>query len=127
MDGAPQDQIDGVSLAYTFDDPDAEGRLRTQYFDIMGSRAIYHDGWMASAIGPRLPWVPGLDPKMFEWTPDKDVWELYNLEEDWSQANDLAGAMPEKLAQMKEVFLMEAARNKALPIGGGLWTLPLPS
>ena len=121
VNGAPQDQIDGVSLAYTFDDPDAEGRLRTQYFDIMGSRAIYHDGWMASAIGPRLPWVPGLDPKMFEWTPDKDVWELYNLEEDWSQANDLAGAMPEKLAQMKEVFLIEAARNRALPIGGGLW------
>jgi hypothetical protein len=76
---------------------------------------------MACAAGPRLPWVPGLPPGIQEWTPDKDVWELYNLEEDWSQANDLAARMPEKLAQMKEIFLIEAARNKALPIGGGLW------
>ena len=87
----------------------------------MGSRAIYHDGWMACAFGPRIPWVPGLPPGIREWTPDKDVWELYNLEEDWSQANDLAAKMPEKLAQMKEIFLIEAAKNKALPIGGGLW------
>ena len=64
---------------------------------------------------------PVLPPGIREWTPDKDQWELYNLEEDWSQANDLAGKMPEKLAQMKEMFLIEAARNKALPIGGGLW------
>ena len=87
----------------------------------MGSRAIYHDGWMASAFGPRIPWVPGLPPGIREWTPDKDQWELYNLEEDWSQANDLAAEMPEKLAELKELFLIEAARNKALPIGGGLW------
>ena len=87
----------------------------------MGSRAIYHDGWMACAFGPRTPWVPGLPPGIREWTPDKDVWELYNLEEDWSQSNDLAAKMPEKLAQMKEMFLIEAAKNKALPIGGGLW------
>ena len=53
VNGVPQDPIDGVSFAYAFDDPDAEGRLRTQYFEIMGSRAIYHDGWMASAFGPR--------------------------------------------------------------------------
>ncbi len=102
VDGVPQDPIDGVSLAYTFDDPKAKGRLLTQYFEVMGSRAIYHDGWMASAFGPRLPWVPGLPPGIHEWTPDKDVWELYNLEEDWTQANDLAAKMPEKLAQMKE-------------------------
>jgi arylsulfatase A-like enzyme len=50
-----------------------------------------------------------------------DVWELYNLEDDWSQANDLAAKMPEKLAQLKEIFLIEAAKNKVLPIGGGLW------
>ena len=87
----------------------------------MGSRAIYRDGWMACAFGPRIPWVPGLPPGIQEWTPDKDVWELYNLDEDWSQANDLASRMPEKLAQMKELFLIEAAKNKALPIGGGLW------
>jgi arylsulfatase len=51
----------------------------------------------------------------------KDVWELYNLEEDWSQANDLAAKMPEKLARLKDPFLIEATKNKALPIGGGLW------
>jgi arylsulfatase len=119
--GVAQDPIDGVSFAYSFDDPKAEGRLITQYFEIMGSRSIYHDGWLACAIGPRLPWVPGVPPGIREWTPDKDVWELYNLADDWSQANDLAAKMPEKLAQMKELFLIEATRNKALPIGGGLW------
>ena len=121
VNGVVQDPIDGVSFAYSFDDPQAEGRLGTQYFEIMGSRSIYHDGWLACAIGPRLPWVPGMPPGIREWTPDRDVWELYNLAEDWSQANDLAAKMPEKLAQMKDLFLIEATRNKALPIGGGLW------
>ena len=121
VNGVPQDPIDGVSFAYTFDDPKAKGRLLTQYFEIMGSRSIYHDGWIASAFGPRAPWETGIPPGIHEWTPDKDVWELYNLEEDWSQANDLAAKMPEKLAQLKDLFLIEATRNKVLPIGGGLW------
>ncbi len=121
VNGVYQDPIDGASFAYTFEDPKAKGRLLTQYFEIMGSRSIYHDGWMASAFGPRIPWVPGLPPGFETWTPDKDTWELYNLEEDWTQANDLASQMPGKLAQLKEVFIIEAARNKALPIGGGLW------
>ena len=125
VNGVAQDPIDGVSFAYSFDDPKAEGRLLTQYFEIMGSRGIYHDGWLACAIGPRLPWVPGSPPGIREWTPDKDVWELYNLADDWSQANDLAAKMPEKLAQMKELFLIEATRNKALPIGGGLWVIAM--
>ena len=120
VNGIAQDPIDGVSLAYSFDDPNAAGRLLTQYFEVMGSRAIYHDGWMASAFGPRVPWVPGLPPGIRTWTPDQDTWELYNLDKDWTQNNDLAAAMPEKLAQLKELFAMEAARNKALPIGGGL-------
>jgi arylsulfatase len=119
--GVEQQPLDGVSFAYTFDDPGAEGRLRTQYFEIMGSRAIYHDGWMASAFGPRVPWVPGLPEGIHEWTPDKDVWELYHLDEDWSQANDLAAEQPDKLAQLREVFAIEAARNSVYPIGGGLW------
>jgi len=121
VNGVAQDPIDGVSMAYTFDDPNAKDRLLTQYFEILGSRSIYYDGWMASAFGPRKPWVPGIDPSILTWTPDKDVWELYNLEEDWTQANDLAAKMPDKLAQMKELFLIEAAKNKALPIGGGLF------
>jgi arylsulfatase A-like enzyme len=125
VSGISQDPIDGVSFAYSFDDPKAEGRLLTQYFEIMGSRAIYHDGWIASAIGPRLPWVPGSPPGIHGWTPDKDVWELYHLAEDWTQANDLAAKMPEKLAQMKDLFLIEATKNKALPIGGGLWIVVL--
>ena len=125
VNGVLQDPIDGVSLAYTFGDPRAKGRLLTQYFEIMGSRSIYHDGWMASAFGPRMPWVPGLPPGIREWTPDKDTWELYNLEEDWSQANDLAAKEPEKLVALKDLFLIEATRNKALPIGGGLWVAAL--
>ena len=125
VNGIAQDPIDGVSLAYSFGDPKAKGRLTTQYFEIMGSRSIYHDGWIASAIGPRLPWVPGAPPGIHEWTPDNDTWELYNLQEDWSQANDLAARMPEKVAQMKELFLIEATRNKALPIGGGLYVAAL--
>jgi arylsulfatase A-like enzyme len=125
VNGIPQDPIDGVSLAYTFDNPKAEGKLLTQYFEIMGSRAIYHDGWIACALGPRLPWVPGTPPGIREWTPDKDVWELYHLAEDWTEANDLAAKMPEKLAQMKDLFLIEATKNKALPIGGGLWVIAL--
>jgi arylsulfatase len=62
-----------------------------------------------------------LPPGIKDWTPDHDQWRLYNLEEDWSQANDLAAEMPEKLAQMKETFAIEAARNSVFPIGGGLW------
>jgi arylsulfatase A-like enzyme len=124
VNGVAQDPIDGVSFAYSFGDPKADGRLVTQYFEVMGSRGIYHDGWLACALGPRLPWVPGSPPGIREWTPDQDVWELYNLAADWSQANDLAAKMPEKLAQMKDLFLIEATRNKALPIGGGLW-IPL--
>ena len=121
VNGIPQDPIDGISLAYSIDDADAAGRRRTQYFEIMGSRAVYSDGWMASALGPRLPWVPGAPPGIATWTPDQDPWELYDLEHDWSQARDLAAEHPEKLAELKELFAIEAARNDALPIGGGLW------
>ena len=121
VNGIPQDPIDGVSFAYSFNDAKAKGQLLTQYFEIMGSRSIYHDGWMASAFGPRAPWETGIPPGIQEWTPDKDVWELYNLEEDWTQAHDLAANMPEKLAQMQDIFLIEATKNKVLPIGGGLW------
>ena len=83
-------------------------------------------GWLPS-FGPRTPWVPGTPPGIREWTPDNDKWELYNLDEDWSQANDLADKMPEKLAQMKEMFAIEAARNNVLPTGGGLWVVAVAS
>ena len=121
VNGIPQDPFDGVSFATTFNDPKAAEVKHTQYFEIMGSRGIYHDGWMASAFGPRIPWVPGLPPGIKEWTPDKDKWELYDLNKDWTQANDLAGNMPAKVTDMKDLFLIEFTKNKGLPIGGGLW------
>jgi arylsulfatase len=121
VNGIPQDVIDGISFAYSIDDRTAEDRRRTQYFEIMGSRSIYSNGWMASATGPRLPWVPGAPPGIHTWTPDQDTWELYHLDEDFSQAHDLAAENPEKLAELKELFAIEAARNEVLPIGGGLW------
>ena len=122
VNGVPQDSIDGVSMAYTFADPKAKGRRTTQFFDIMGSRGIYHDGGYACACGPRNPWVPGLAKGIRGWSPEKDTWALYNLDEDWSQADDFAAKMPEKLAELKNLFLVESAKNKNLPIGGGLWT-----
>jgi len=120
VNGLEQDSFDGVSFTKSFDDANAKEVRRTQYFDIMGSRAIYHDGWMASAFGPRAPWVPGL-PDIKEWRPDKDAWELYNVNEDWTQADDLAAGKPAKLAELKDLFLVELTRNKGLPIGGGMW------
>ncbi|MFG1929144.1 arylsulfatase [Mycobacterium sp. NPDC048908] len=121
VNGAPQIPLAGASFANTLIDRSADGGKKTQYFEIMGSRAIYHDGWLASARGPRLPWVPGQPEGIETWTPDNDQWELYHLDEDWSQANDLAGERPDKLAQMREMFAIEAARNSVLPVGGGLW------
>ncbi len=127
INGVPQDSMDGVSFAATFGDAAAKEVRHTQYFEVMASRGIYHDGWFAGAFGPRTPWLPGAPAGFYDsmrrlaWTPDGDRWELYNLAEDWSQADDLAAKMPEKLAQMKELFAMEAAKNQVLPIGGGLF------
>lgn len=120
VNGFQQDSMDGISMLYSLSDPDAEGRRKTQFFDIMGSRGIYHDGWFAGTFGPRVPWLPGLPEGIASWNPVQDEWELYNIEKDWSQANDLAKENPQKLAEMKELFLVEAAKNKNLPIGGGL-------
>lgn len=80
--GETQIPLAGVSFAQTLVDRNAEGGKKTQYFEIMGSRGIYHDGWFAGAVGPRLPWIPGLPPGMATWTPDQDTWELYHLDED---------------------------------------------
>jgi arylsulfatase A-like enzyme len=125
VNGIPQGPIDGVSMSYAFHDPKAKGRKPTQFFDIMGSRGIYHEGWFACTFGQRVPWLPGR-PDLSKWDPEKDTWELYNLEEDWSQANDLAAKMPDKLSAMKSLFLAESAKNLNLPIGGGLWTMIHP-
>lgn len=125
VNGFEQDGIDGVSMRYTFDDPSAVGRRKTQFFDIMASRGIYHDGWFASARGPREPWVGGVPPGIREWSPLTDKWQLYHIDKDWSQANDLAAEHPAKLEELKALFLTESAKNKNLPIGGGLWSTVL--
>ena len=123
VNGFKQDPMDGVSMAYTFADAKAPGRKKTQYFENNGSRGIYHDGWFACTFGPFIPWdTAGSTPKLKNWDANKDVWELYDLTKDFSQADDLAAKEPERLAKMKELFLAEAKANKALPIGGGLWT-----
>ena len=122
VNGFEQDSLDGVSMVYAFADAKAPGTRKTQFFDIMASRGIYHDGWFASAPGPREPWVGGMPKGIKEWSPLTDKWELYNLDDDWSQANDLAAANPRKLEEMKSLFLLESTKNKNLPIGGGLWS-----
>jgi arylsulfatase len=109
-------------MRYTFDSASVPGRKRSQYFEIMGSRAYYRDGWIASAFGPRVPWVSGIDVKVFSWDPDEEPWELYHLESDFTQADDLAQQQPKKLQELVTNFLEEARSNKVFPIGGGLWT-----
>jgi len=120
--GVAQDKMDGVSFVNTFDDAKAKSERTTQYFEIMGSRGIYKDGWFAGTFGPRAPWDPA-SAKLANWDPNKDVWELYNLENDYSQANDLAKKNPAKLKEMKEAFIVEATKNKVFPIGAGLYTV----
>ena len=122
VNGIEQDPIAGVSMVYAFGDSKAKGTRETQFFDIMASRGIYHNGWFASARGPREPWVSGLPKGVKEWSPLTDKWELYNIDEDWSQANDLAASNPQKLEELKSLFIVESTKNKNLPIGGGLWS-----
>jgi arylsulfatase len=122
VDGFKQDLIDGVSMVYTFADSKAPGRKKRQYFDNNGSRGIYHDGWYACTFGPFVPWdTAGSSVKLKDWDANKDVWELYNLRNDFSQADDLATREPKRLEQLKALFLKEAKANKAFPIGAGNW------
>lgn len=118
--GVAQDKLDGVSFAATFDKYDAPFAKTTQYFEIMGSRGIYKNGWFAGTFGPRIPWNPTAS-KLAGWDPNKDTWELYDLSKDFSQANNVAKENPEKLLEMKDAFLVEAANNKVFPIGGSLY------
>ncbi|NVO13531.1 MAG: arylsulfatase [Rhodoplanes sp.] len=120
VDGFAQDPIDGVSMAYTFADAKAPGRKALQYFDNNGSRGLYQDGWFAGTFGPLTPWLT-VSPGLASWDSSKDVWELYDLGKDFSQAEDLAAREPQRLAAMKARFLDEAKANKAFPIGAGIW------
>ena len=122
VDGFKQQPLDGVSIAYTFDNPNVEAIDKTQYFEIMGSRGVYRNGWFAGAQSPRVPWSTDIS-RVMTWDPETDAWELYNLNEDYSQSKDIAKENPEKLAEMKVLFDKEATDNLAYPIGGGLYTV----
>ena len=112
MDGAEQKPLEGVSLVYTFDNANAPTRHSTQYFELVGNRAIYKDGWMASTTPLRLPWVTsGYEPN-----PDDFKWELYNINEDFSQANNLEEKNPEKLKELQDAFDVEARKYNVYPL-----------
>jgi len=112
LNGVQQKDIEGVSFAFSFDQADAESRRRTQYFELGCNRGLYHDGWMASAPS-FAPWEPN---RADDWTPDKQVWELYKLDEDFSQAHDLAKQNPDKLRQLQDLWWAEASRYSVLPL-----------
>ena len=99
-----------MSLVYTFDDAKAKSRHTTQYFEIFGNRAIYHDGWLAGTVH-RVPWEP--KPRA---TLQDDTWELYDTRTDFSLVNDLAAKDPGKLKEMQDLFMKEAVKNHVLPI-----------
>ena len=111
FNGVAQKPIEGVSMVYTFDDANVEDRRTTQYFEMLGNQGIYHDGWMASAIRG-VPWLSESPPMDLLDMP----WELYHIEEDFSQANNLAKQEPEKLKEMVMLFFAEAAKYNVLPL-----------
>jgi arylsulfatase A-like enzyme len=111
VNGIAQVPMQGVSMAYSFDDASAAERHETQYFEMFGNRGIYHKGWTA-VTQHRTPWL------LTEVAPpfDDDVWELYDTTKDWSQAHDLSKQMPEKLHELQRLWLIEATRNNVLPM-----------
>jgi arylsulfatase len=114
VNGAAQVPMDGISMLYTFDHANAPGRRTTQYFEALSNRAIYHQGWWAGAMEV-LPWIPKRGPLDL----DASKWELYNLDADFSQAQDLAAAEPERLRALQDLFWAEAERNQVLPLDSG--------
>jgi arylsulfatase len=110
VDGITQDPIEGVSMLYAFDDAKAPERHETQYFEIMGNRAIYHKGWTA-VTKHYTPWIMGPRPAL-----DDDIWELYDTAKDWSQSKDLSKEAPKKLMELQRLWMIEATRYKVLPI-----------
>jgi arylsulfatase len=112
LNGVPQQPIEGFSLVYTFDNPKAKSDHRTQYFEMFTNRAIYNDGWVAATTPPSLPWVMG-----GTMPPVEDYkWELYNVDQDFSEANDLAAKEPKRLRQLQDLFWAEAGNYNVLPL-----------
>jgi arylsulfatase A-like enzyme len=110
VNGTIQAPIEGVSMIYTFDDPQAKSTHKTQYFEIAGNRGIYDDGWFAGTIH-RAPWETTPRRKLLD-----DIWELYDTTADFSLANDLAAANPAKLKELQDLFIKEAIKYRVLPI-----------
>ena len=110
VNGTPQRPLDGVGMTYTFDNAKAGGRRVTQYFEMFGNRAIYHDGWFARTIH-KAPWERHPRRGLAE-----DIWELFDTRADFSLCKDLAEQQPEKLAEMQALFMEEARQNHVLPI-----------
>jgi arylsulfatase A-like enzyme len=112
LNGVPQKPIEGVSMAYTFDDAKTPSQRPTQYFEMTANRALYHDGWIASTTPGRLPWETlGAAPD-----PDAYQWELYKLTDDFSQSKNVAKENAKKLLDLQSRFLIEAAKYNVLPI-----------
>jgi arylsulfatase A-like enzyme len=112
VNGVQQHPIEGVSMAYAFNDAKAAERHETQYFEMFGNRGIYHKGWTA-VTRHSIPWIlVGQKNPAF----DDDNWELYDTSKDWSQANNLAKQMPEKLHELQRLWLIEATRYNVLPL-----------
>ena len=130
INGIPQRPMDGVSMAYTWDKPGASApsKRTTQYFEMLGNRAIYHEGWVACTTPATLPWELSSKP-----APDVITgyqWELYNVAEDPTQSNDLAAKMPDKLKAMQDLFYAEAAKHNVLPLDNTTltrWNAPKPN
>ena len=110
VNGTPQIPMNGVSMVYTFDDAKAKDQHVTQYFEMFGNRAMYHDGWFARTIH-KAPWEPKPRRGLAE-----DIWELYDTRTDFSLVNDLSAQNPQKLAELQALFMKEAERNHVLPI-----------
>jgi arylsulfatase len=112
LNGTKQKPLDGTSFVYTFDNASAPTQHTAQYFEMVGNRAIYKDGWMASTTPLRLPWInTGAEPN-----PDDFKWELYNINEDFSQANNLVDKYPDKLKELQDAFDVEARKYNVYPL-----------
>jgi arylsulfatase len=112
VNGVLQEPLHGVSMMYSFDDAKAAERHETQYFEMVCNRGIYHKGWTAVTRHGNLPWVVvGKQPPLSD-----DVWELYDTTKDWSQAHDLATQMPERVAELKRLFDLEASKYNVFPL-----------
>jgi arylsulfatase A-like enzyme len=113
LNGSPQKPLDGQSMVYTFDNPNAPSMRRIQYFELVGNLGIYEDGWAAGTEPTGFPWqVLGRPP--FDINAQK--WDLYHLTDDYSEAVNLADKEPQRLKDLQELFWAEAARNHALPV-----------